>query len=308
MITIIQNMLPVLMAGGGGWLLGRSQKPDLRTLGTVVVYTIVPLVNFDAVLKAPAEASIIVLPIMAFIIGSCNSWLAYYCSRRILQSDEQVLLTASSASSANTLYYGLGLALALLPSAVIPAFLLAATGFSLSEAIFGYYFLARTNFTWRMAVGRVLRLPMPYAVLIGILCRNLISTTELQIIITPLISYSRGALILLGSMILGIAIAQEQRFQIAPRLVTAVLFCRHITFALVTLLFLSLDAICFHLINPSYYPLFMLFAAMPIANNTLTFAALLGLPTALISSTIIISNCVALLLAACIYSFYGING
>ncbi len=298
MNVLFQNMLPVIIACLAGWGLGRRHKLDLRTLGSIVVFAIAPLVNFDAVLKAPAETTMFALPLFAFIIGGCNSWFAYWSSRLLVRAPEHILLTASSASSANTLYYGLGLALALLPKEQIAPFLLGAIGFSLSESLFGYYFLARNHFHWRAALGRVVRLPVPYAILSGIVIRNLFPTTELLQLIAPLAGYARGALILLGSMILGTALAQEQRFRIVPRLVATVLFSRHVSFALITATLLALDALGPQLIAPAYHRLFLLFAIMPIANNTLTFATILGLPTAAISSTIIISNGLALVLAA----------
>ena len=90
-----------------------------------------------------------------------------------------------------------------------------------------------------------------------------------------------------------------------PRLVAAVLLTRHISFAAITALLLTLDALGPQLIAPAYHRLFLLFAIMPIANNTLTFAVILGLPTAAISSTIIISNGIALALAAVVCSLPG---
>lgn len=290
MDTIIANMLPVLAAGCGGWLLARRMPIDLRSLGCCVIYFIAPIVNFDAVMKAPAAASTIALPLAAFIIGGGNSMLTYAWTRRVLPAPA-ACLTASSASSANTLYYGLGLAVALLPPPMLAAYLLTAIGFSVSESLFGYFFLARTGFSWQQALRRVARLPVLYAVALGIICR--LAALENPAFLAPLAAYSRGALILTGSLILGVALGQERLQRLPPALLGAILTSRHLTFAVLSALLLWLDGLTTQLIAPHYHPLFLLFALMPIANNTLTFAATLELPTGRIGTAIIISNLLA---------------
>lgn len=290
METIIANMLPVLVAGGGGWLLARRMPIDLRSLGCCVIYFIAPIVNFDAVMKAPATGTMIVLPIAAFIIGGVNSMLSYALTRHVLPAPE-ACLTASSASSANTLYYGLGLAVALLPPPLLAAYLLTAIGFSVSESLFGYFFLARTGFSWQQALRRVARLPVLYAVALGILCR--VMAFENPSFLAPLASYSRGALILTGSLILGVALGQERLQRLPLSLISAILVSRHLTFAAIAYALLWLDTLTGRFIAPSYHPLFVLFTLMPIANNTLTFAATLQLPTGRIGSAIIVSNLLA---------------
>lgn len=298
MSQLFLNLLPVLAACLAGWFLGRGQKLDIRTLGTIVIYAIAPVVNFDAVLKAPMAGAMLALPIAAFLIGGINSLLSYALARRCLPKNEQVLFVASAASSANTLYYGLGLALAVLPAAMIPAFCVAAIGLSVSESIFGYYFLARNNFSWRSALQRVARLPVLSAVTLALLCKLTFPTEGMIATLAPLSGYCRGALILLGSMILGVALGQNQQFKFHPRLTVAILFTRHLLFAMLTIILLAVDAHMARLIPEAYRTIFLLFALMPIANNSLTFAATLGLPTEAISSTIIVSNAVAIMLAS----------
>lgn len=297
MNALMLNMLPVLAASGAGWVLGRTQTLDIRTLGCIVIYAIAPVVNFDAVLKAPMTGVMLALPVAAFVIGSANSILTYALAKRCLPRGEQVLFVASAASSANTLYYGLGLALAVLPAAMIPAFCVAAIGLSVSESIFGYYFLARNNFTWAMALRRVARLPVLSAVALALLCKLMMATDSLTAMLAPLAGYCRGSLILVGSMILGAALASNQQLRFHPRLTALVLLTRHLLFAALVVLVLALDAHSAHLIPESYRTIFLLFALMPIANNSLTFAATLGLPTEAICSTILVSNAVAILLA-----------
>ncbi|MBP7253784.1 MAG: hypothetical protein KBA75_09920 [Alphaproteobacteria bacterium] len=298
MNQLFLNLLPVLAACLAGWVLGKRQSLDIRTLGTIVIYAIAPVVNFDAVLKAPMAGAMLALPIATFIIGSANSLFSYALARRCISQNEQVLFVASAASSANTLYYGLGLALAVLPGAMISAFCVAAIGLSVSESIFGYYFLARNNFSWRSAVQRVVRLPVLSAVTLALLCKLTFPTEGVIATLAPLAGYCRGALILLGSMILGVALGQNQRFKLHPRLALLILLTRHLLFALLVITLLLLDNYFTRLIPETYHTIFLLFALMPIANNSLTFAATLGLATEAISSTIIVSNAVAIILAS----------
>jgi malate permease and related proteins len=300
MNQLFLNLLPVLAACLAGWILGRRQDLDIRTLGTIVIYAIAPVVNFDAVLRAPMTGTMLALPIVAFIIGGGNSLLSYALARRCMNEKAHVLFVASSASSANTLYYGLGLALAVLPAEMIAPFCVAAIGLSVSESVFGYYFLARNNFTWRTAVQRVVRLPVLSAVALALLYKITMPTEGLIATIAPLAGYCRGALIILGSMILGVALGQNQQFKFYPRLTATILFTRHMLFAALVGTLLALDAHTAQLIPDTYRTIFLLFALMPIANNSLTFAASLGLPTEAISSTIIFSNAFAIILAAAV--------
>lgn len=298
MDTIFANMLPVFAAGCGGWILARRMPIDLRSLGCCVIYIIAPIVNFDAVMKAPATTAMVVLPLVAFIIGGTNSVLTYAWTRRALPASE-ACLTASSASSANTLYYGLGLAVALLPPPMLAAYLLAAIGLSVSESLFGYFFLARTGFSWQQALRRVSRLPVLYAVALGVVCR--LAALENPAFLAPLAAYSRGALILIGSLILGVALGQERLQRLPLSLIGAIVVSRHLTFAALAGLLMWLDSLTGQLIAPRYHPLFLLFALMPIANNTLTFAATLELPTGRIGSAIILSNLLAFTAVCVLY-------
>ena len=307
MSTLLLNMLPVFAACFAGWLLGKQQQLDIRTLGMIVIYAIAPVVNFDAVLKAPLTGAMLALPIAAFLVGGANSLLSYRLAQHCLSEKDHVLFVASAASSANTLYYGLGLALAVLTAELIPAFCVTAIGLSVSESVFGYYFLARTNFSWRMALQRVLRLPVLSAVALALLLKLCLPVESLVATIAPLAGYCRGALILLGSMILGVALGQSQQFRFHPRLTGVVLITRHCLFALLVFTLLTLDTSSTQFIPASYQTIFLLFALMPIANNSLTFATTLGLPTEAISSTIILSNGFAIILAGLLVSG-GFNG
>lgn len=301
MIAVIANMLPVIAACIAGILLARARRIDLPSLGLIVIYCIAPIVNFDAILKIKASPAILILPCATFLLGALNSLLTSLWSRRLLRAEGAGLLVASSASSANTLYFGLGLAAALLPPELIPVFLLCCIGPSLSENLFGYYFLARNHFDWRAALRRVAGLPVLYAVVAGLCLRALhIGSPEW---LAPLAANSRGAMIMLGSMILGVGLGQEKRLSFNPSLVTAVLFSRHVSFALLVIACLGLDAWTLRVIDPKYYAIFLLFALMPIANNNLTFATVLGLPTGPVGSTILASNVASLSLAALLYAF-----
>ncbi len=301
MSTLLVNMLPVLAACLTGWIIGKWHQLDIRTLGIIVIYAIAPVVNFDAVLKAPMSGTMLALPVATFIIGGGNSMLSYVLARRCLSAKEQVMFVASASSSANTLYYGLGLALAVLPAAMIPSFCVAAIGLSVSESVFGYYFLARTSFSWRMALQRMVQLPVLWAVAFAILTKLCLPVESLINTIAPLAGYCRGALILLGSMILGVALSQNQQFKLHLRLSSVILFTRHLLFALLAVLLLFLDAHSAQQIPTAYRTLFLLFALMPIANNSLTFATTLGIPTDAISSTIIVSNVMAMILASTVF-------
>lgn len=298
---IFHNMLPVIAACIAGIILARTRRIDLPTLGTIVIYCIAPIVNFDAVLKIKADAAMFALPLLTFTICAVNSVLTSLWSKRLLHDQSAGLLVASSASSANTLYFGLGIAMAVLPPDLVPVFLLCCIGPSLSETIFGYYFLARSRFDWRDATRRVVKLPVLYAVAFAICCHAL--GLDRPDWLTPLAANSRGALIMLGSMILGVGLGQEKNLHFNPGLVAAVLFSRHITYALLTMGFLLLDLRTLHMIAPEHHHVFLLFILMPIANNTLTFASLLGLPTGPIGSTILASNIASLGLTAGIYAF-----
>lgn len=294
MNTILLSMLPVVVASIGGFLLSRTRAIDLNTIGSIVIYCIAPIVNFDAVLKAQGTPAMIALPVCAFILGALNSVVTYQWAQRLRHG--LGLIVASSASSANTLYFGLGLASTVLPSTLLPAFLLTCVGFSLSETIFGYYFLARRQFTWRLAVLRVTRLPVLYAVALGLLCHAFhINRPDW---LEPLATDARGTLILLGSMILGVALGQEKSWRFQPGLACAVLLSRHVSFAALAFALLYLDRLGARWIEPQYDIIFVLFALFPIANNTLTFATTLNVPTGSISNAIVLSNLVALGFAA----------
>jgi predicted permease len=294
MESILQNLLPVVAAAVGGFLLARKKPVDPATLGAMLVYFISPLVSFSGVMRAEATAAAAALPAIAFVLGSVNSLLGRVWSRRVLGEGDASLLVASSASSSNTLYFGYGLATALLPPEALPLFLLASIGFSLSEAVWGFYFLARGRCGMRAAVERVARLPLFYAVAAGLVLR--LAGVSHVAALAPLFDCARGAAVFTGSALLGVALAR-QKLRLDLRLLAAMLVSRHLTFSILAAGTIVADAAWLHLLPPGCRLLLALFATFPLANNTLTFAAALGLPTDRIGSAIVASNAVALALA-----------
>lgn len=108
--TFANNLLPILLISGAGFLLGKTLEIDSRSLGRVVFYIFSPILVFNLLLHTELR-SIQILTTMGFTLLHCSIiGLLAFLSGKLLHFERPVLMAIVLTSAfGNTGNYGLPL-------------------------------------------------------------------------------------------------------------------------------------------------------------------------------------------------------
>jgi predicted permease len=168
--AFVQGVLPVLLIGGLGYLVGRARSLDLAPITGLTVLVLVPAVVFDSLARATLPRDLMSRLVLHVALQLAAIWVVTVLIARLAGwrgADEGGLLLATLFSNSGNV----GLPLALF------AFgrdgLAVAGGWfaimSIASSTVGPYLAARARVGVRGAFGRVVRQPIIYAVAAGVL-------------------------------------------------------------------------------------------------------------------------------------------
>lgn len=168
--TFVNNLLPVLLLGAAGFLLGRAFHIDARSLGRVIFYLFSPVLVFDLLihnrLPLGEMARTIGFCLAVFASMSALSLLAGKLARLDRPTMIAVMLTASFANTGN---YGLPLtAFAFGENALAHATLYFVTTSVLFNTV-GVLIASLGHLDFKQAALGMLKVPTVYAVILAAL-------------------------------------------------------------------------------------------------------------------------------------------
>lgn len=271
-ITLVDKIYPLYLIIGLGYLAGRILKADRTTVSSILIYIIAPVVVFYGVATAPDNNAYLLLPVIFFFVACLLSVLFFYLGGFFWKTSERNLLSFI-AGTGNTGYFGIPLTLALFGQKGLSIAVFATLGLILYESTRGYYIIARSHATAREALNKVLRLPVIYAFLLGIVASRFDVTFSESL--TSAFSYFTGAYTLFGMMILGITLSAVTRATF-DKTFTAISFAaKFICYPLAIGALVYIDKTLLHLFEPEVHAVTMILSIAPMATNTVTYAAYL---------------------------------
>ena len=108
--TFANNLLPILLVSGAGFLLGKALHVDSRSLGRVVFYVFSPILVFNLLLHTGLSPEQIAAAVAFTLLVYAVIALAAYLSGRLIGLERPVLMAVVlTAASGNTGNYGLPL-------------------------------------------------------------------------------------------------------------------------------------------------------------------------------------------------------
>jgi hypothetical protein len=222
---------------------------------------------------------------LATIVG-----LASYGLGKFFVRDSSTTLLPVACGSGNTGYFGLPVAMALFGEDVAGLYFLANLGVVVFETSVGYYFVARGNLSRGLALKRVLKLPILYALAAGLGYAAL--NISLPGPAVQLWDITKNAYIVIGMMIAGLALAKATSLKIKPGLLTTALAGKF--------LFWPLAAIFFSMAGKGLFPaethsLILVMSLTPIAANLPAYAAANNGPVAEAALLVFICTLIALI-------------
>jgi malate permease and related proteins len=167
--AFVQSVLPVLLIGGLGYLVGRARSLDLAPITSLTVLVLVPAIVFDSFARAALPRDLLSRLVLHVVLQLAAVWLLTVVVARLVgwrgPAQGAFLLATLFANAGNV-----GLPLALF--AFGPDGLSIAGGWfaimSIGASTIAPYLAARARVGVRGALARVGRQPVIYAVVAGV--------------------------------------------------------------------------------------------------------------------------------------------
>lgn len=271
--ALMGPLLMLLGYVGLGWIAAQRLAIDPRPIATLLVYLIAPLTIFRALMNGGPTVEYLLLTLALFILVSTMALAV----RRITQhrfGPQEGALLAFSSGTGNTGYFGLPVALILLPSEGVTLYLFCMLGINLYEFTVGFYLSARGHFSIRQSLIKIARLPLVYAFLSALLLSAL--NVTLPAALMDSLNVFPATYTLLGMMIIGMTLSQVTFSAWDSRFVATCVGLRYLLWPVVMLVaVLLLQSV--GPFSPELGMALLLLGVVPMASNVVVVAMELGI-------------------------------
>ena len=266
-------LLMLLSFVGLGWIAARGLTIDPQPIATLLVYLIAPLTFFRALMNGGPTPDYLLLTLILFITSSAIALSVRAISQRYFGTQEGALL-AFSAGTGNTGYFGLPVALIILPAEGITLYLFCILGITLYEFTVGFYVSARGQFSVRQSLNKIARLPLVYAFIAALLLTQLDITLPAALLTS--LDVFPATYTLLGMMIIGMTLSRVTLAAWDTRLIGACIVLRYGIWPLATLMIVVLLQQWMAIPAPLAMAILLL-GVVPMAANVVVVAMELGI-------------------------------
>ncbi|MBZ9558328.1 MULTISPECIES: AEC family transporter [Modicisalibacter] len=251
-----------------GWLCARRLAVDPRPIATLLIYVIAPLTFFRGLVQGHPGLDDLALTAALFLLASTLALLVGQLAKRVFAPPEAAVL-AFSAGTGNTGYFGLPLAMVLLPPEGVAQYLFCLLGITLYEFTVGYFLSARGRFSMRASLARIVRLPLIYA-FAAALAVNALGLTLPGALMDGLDDFTYCYTVL-GMMIIGMTLGRVTLREVDVRFITACVLARFALWPLISLLAVwALQATL--AIDATLATALLLIGVVPMAANVVVIA------------------------------------
>lgn len=289
--TLFFKVIPLYINIILGFIAGKVLKVDRDTIANLMFFIIGPVVIFNGVINTKLDFSIMLLPLTTFVISCLLCFIIFYLSR-FVWSDSLVNLAAFSAGTANTGYFGLPVALMVFNDQGEGVYIMAMLGISLYENSVGYYVMARGKHTGKECAAKLVKLPMLYAFLLGLVL-NCLGVSMPQMF-AELAQYFKGAFTVLGMMIIGLGLASLTKFSLDFKFLGMTFFARFVLWPLAAFAVITTDMFICKCFEESIYKALILISTVPLAVNMVVLASLFKTYPEKAATTVLVSTLFAI--------------
>lgn len=289
---LFQSLIPLYLIIALGWVAGRYFQIDVKTISTLAIYIFAPVSAFGFVAQIDFQPEYLTLPLFTWCIATAIAFTFLTLGKKIY-GDNRANLLAIMASMGNTGFLGLPLALALLPENVIGLYVLLDIGAGIYLATTMYYIAARGQFSIRDSITKVLKFPMLYGIIAGLIINKF--QTKLPEQFNTYHDYFVGAFILTGMMILGVSLSQIKKISISPQFISLSFIGKFILWPAIALAIIWIDKLYLHTFNHHVHQMMLIISIVPHGVTVAAFAAQMDLNPEKASTTILISTILSLI-------------
>lgn len=286
-LPLVEKLIPLYILIALGYICGKKLDVQGKNLASVAFYVVVPFVVFGGVAHTVITPSVLLFPVIVFIISTILCLTTYKLSG-FLWDDSTRNIVSFSSGSGNTGYFGLPVALALFGTQGAGVYIVGFLGIVLYENTVGFFITAKGNHTWQECVAKIYKLPSLYAFIIGLIVS--IGQIPIPDAIEDTIGYMRGAYTVMGMMIIGLGLSVVESFKIEWKFIGTMFGVKFIIWPLVALGVIWLDRTWLHLLSEQIYPPLILMSIVPIAANTVVLATLLNVQPSKAATAVLFST------------------
>jgi len=261
------------------------------------------VVAFGFVSQLEFQLSYIALPIIILCISSLVGLSVYKFGQKIY-GDNRANLLSMCASMPNSGYFGLPLVLLLFDAQWVGVYMFMMLGVTIYEATIGYYIAARGSYTVRDSLVKLAKFPALYAIALALIV-NLTDTQMPEQFFTYW-EYFKGAYVVMGMMIIGVALASVKKFVLGPRFLALVGTAKFLLWPVIILVVTVLDQNYIGLFPTEIHKLMMVLAIVPPAANIAAFAAQLNVQPEKAATTVLVCTIFALIYIPLVVMFIGL--
>lgn len=267
-VDLTQPLWMLLAFVGLGWLGARRLAIDPRPIATLLIYIIAPLTFFRGLTLGGPTADYLLLTAALFVLASLICLVVSRLARAFFAPHEASLL-AFSAGTGNTGYFGLPIAMVLLPPAGVTQYLFCLLGITLYEFTVGYYISARGQFSVRQSLAKIVRLPLIYAFVAALLASGL--GLPIPSAVMEGLDYFKYSYTVLGMMIIGMTLGGVTMREIDVRFIAACVMARFVLWPMVSLAAVLLLQMSIG-ISETLAMVLLLLGVVPMAANVVVIA------------------------------------
>lgn len=303
LLIILGKIFPLYITILAGYLLTRFFKIKREQIAFLLVYMLGPVVIFFAVLSIEINFQLIFLPLFIFLFGTT---IAFYILKKYKNewNDASVNTLAFTCGTGNTGYFGIPLAMILLEPNAANIFIFGTLASLLYENTTGFYVTAKGSFTARESIMKILKLPLLYAFIAGVIF-NILGFRTPEFIV-PYFENFKWAYGLLGMMMLGMGMKGFNIHEDFDRKYIRIsYFFKFIFWPGVILAIIFIDKIFINFLNDEIYKVMFLFSIVPLAGNTVTLAVLLKAKPEKASFTVLLSTLISIVYIPVVLALYG---
>ncbi|MBI1327267.1 MAG: hypothetical protein GC136_06450 [Alphaproteobacteria bacterium] len=268
-LNLLQQLLPLYAIAVLGYIVGKLAKIDVKSITTLTIFVISPMVFMLSISKLDFSAGAIISPIIMFALACFFGFLTLVITRLYLEP-KTAYLAALTTGTNNWGYFGIPIAFALFPPEMVAAYIVTGVSFQFFENSLGMYYISRGNKGPWESFLNIFKYPVIYAILIGIL----LSAFHVQLppVADNVLGLFKGAYTVLGMMIIGLGLSQIDKFKIDMPFMATMFGVRFIMWPLVAMGIIYADQHWLHLLGETFYKPILLFSIVPMGANNIAFA------------------------------------
>ncbi len=290
-LTLSAKLLPLYVLILIGFIAGRRLGVEKRSIATLTIYTITPVVIFYGIMRTEITPSLILLPLLMFVLSIIVS-LVFQGLGRLQERAEMAGMLGFAAASGNVGYFGIPVSVMIFGEDALGPAAAIVLGASFYENTYGVYSVAADRYSPKKALQTVLTLPTLYGFFLGLAC-NLLHTQFPTVVIDMLHRFV-GAYTVLGMMIVGLGLAKMTRASFDLGFTLHLSAAHFLVWPLLSGAVIVLDASSYQILSRLSQQVLLFMSIVPVAANTVAWASVFDLKPDKVALSVLITTLTAL--------------